>query len=349
MNVRDIIENMTTEEVCYILEELGSAPPKEARDGLLFQTVCHCGAKHKLHYRYDNKSFFCYSECGSISNIFNLVMEVKCISFGEAYRYITKLLGISSNVSMSYGFKEEKIDNSFFNKFHVKETVVEELELRDEKVLNNFWDIIHQSWLDDGISIETMKRFNIKFDLLSNAIIIPHYDINGRLIGIRARNLNQNVVDAGMKYIPITYNGILYNYPTSLNLFGLNQNKENIKKYKKAIIGESEKFVMQHVTMYEDSVAVALNGSSLSEYQIKMLLDLGVESIVLALDKEFENEEEEERYKAKINRSFLTKLLPYFTVEIIWDRFGLLELKDAPTDKGKEIFEKLYKERIIVS
>ena len=39
------------------------------------------------------------------------------------------------------------------------------------------------------------------------------------------------------------------------------------------------------------------------------------------------------------------KFAPYCKVTIIWDRENLLNIKDSPFDKGKEIFERLYKER----
>ena len=38
----------------------------------------------------------------------------------------------------------------------------------------------------------------------------------------------------------------------------------------------------------------------------------------------------------------------YFTVNIVIDFYNLLDLKDAPCDKGKEVFETLLKEKITI-
>lgn len=354
MKAKDIIDILTDEDVVTIMAELGSAHPRPVRDGLLFQTICHneYGGKFKLHYHSESKTFFCYTECGSIGNIFNLVMHVKDCEFNQSYKIVCEILGITMSSMLKYGFDEDKVDNSFIEKFNIKDDdEIYPLIIRDDIVLKRFWDIYHYSWIKDYIHPQIMKMFNIKFDISNNRIIIPHYDIDNNLIGIRARNLNQDIVDSGKKYMPIVIDNILYNYPTSMNLFGLNINKNAIKKYKKIIIGESEKFVMQHKTFYgDDSIAVALNGSFLSKYQISLIRDLGVETIILALDKEFENigDSLETEYKKKINNVFISNLAQYFTLEILWDINNKIGYKDAPTDRGKQIFEDLYRDRIIL-
>jgi len=351
MNAKEVLEIITTEDIINIMYELGSGTPRKVGDGYLFQSICHNGpgeGKYKLHYHEKSKTFFCYTHCGNLSNIFNLAMEVLDCSFVEAFKYVCDKLSLQISNTLKYGFDEDKVDNSFIRKFKIEEEERLEVIIRNPKVLNRYWDLYHHTWIKDHISVEVMKMFNIKFDISENRIIIPHYNIDGNLIGIRARHLDSHMIEAGRKYMPITIDEILYNYPTSMNLFGLNMNKDNIKKYKKIIIGESEKFVMQHRSFYDDSIAAALNGSSLSKFQIQTLRDLGVESVILALDKEFQNEKEEELYKAKINKSFVAKLQQYFTLEIIWDTENLLDFKDSPLDKGKEVWEKLYVKRIIL-
>ena len=52
-------------------------------------------------------------------------------------------------------------------------------------------------------------------------------------------------------------------------MYGLNVNKDNIKKYKYAIVFEGEKSVLKMGSWYEDSTAVAMNGSNFSEYQLE--------------------------------------------------------------------------------
>ena len=84
-----------------------------------------------------------------------------------------------------------------------------------------------------------MKQYNIKYSIEQNKIIIPHYDINNNLIGIRGRALNEEDLSIG-KYMPVQIEGTIYSHPLMYNLYGLNIVKDNIKKYKMAIVAESE-------------------------------------------------------------------------------------------------------------
>ena len=348
MSPKEIIEMLTDEDVINIFSELTSQQPKKHKSGLIFLTdICHGGDSFKLYYYSKSKTFHCFSGCNKNYSVFDLVKKALNCEFPQAFHYVCSKLGISVS-SFQTGFQERKVDNSFINRFKKQQKQVIEIEKRDPKILDSFFNMCHQSWIDDYISIETMFKFNIKFDIERYRIIIPHYDINNDLIGIRCRNLKPELVEQGKKYMPIVVNEVMYNYPTSMNLYGINMNKENIKKYKKVIILESEKGVLQHGTFYDNSIAVAISGSSLHSYQIEMLRNLGVEEVILGLDKEFTNEIEEEEYKERIRRSFVHQLAPYFNVSIIWDTENKLEHKMSPTDKGKETFEELYKNRAMI-
>ena len=71
--------------------------------------------------------------------------------------------------------------------------------------------------------------------------------------------------------------------------------------------------------------------------------------IVVALDKEYEDWRDS---KAKKYREKLEKLCKKYknqaTFSYIWDYDNLLEEKDSPFDKGKEVFEELYRNRVRV-
>lgn len=62
MSAKDVIDKMCDEDVINILLDLGSEEPILARDGMLFNTVCHNHngkGKKKLHYHYESKTFYC--------------------------------------------------------------------------------------------------------------------------------------------------------------------------------------------------------------------------------------------------------------------------------------------------
>ena len=196
----------------------------------------------------------------------------------------------------------------------------------------------------------TQKKFNIHFDIVHQAVIIPQLNEDGQLVGIRRRALNQFDIEREGKYKPIFANGRWYDADTSTILYGLFKNKENIAKSKKAIIFEAEKSVMQLDTFYNGSApAVALYGSNMSDYQADLLRKLGVEELIVALDKEYQDERSYRTYLKVLVKKF-QKFQSFFTITFILDDFNssLLGYKDSPSDHGKETFEKLLRRRIIL-
>lgn len=89
----------------------------------------------------------------------------------------------------------------------------------------------------------------------------------------------------------------------------------------------------------------------MSHIQRQLLLDLGVETVVIALDKENTDSLESPETKSyfKKLRKLTALLLPYFQVELLlcWD--DRLPFKASPIDQGKVIFEQLMSERQTVT
>ena len=150
--------------------------------------------------------------------------------------------------------------------------------------------------------------------------------------------------------MPLFYGDNCYSHALGSSLYGLNISKDNIKKYKKCIVFESEKSCLKYESLYPGkNISVSICGSSLSNTPKKILLDLGVQEIVLALDRQYENEDSEEGrdWKNKIIKN-LKGLTDYCKVSYIWDNDEdrLLEYKDSPIDKDKKTFQILLSNRI---
>jgi hypothetical protein len=111
-----------------------------------------------------------------------------------------------------------------------------------------------------------------------------------------------------------------------------------------AIVAEGEKAALQSQTMFgkENNLCVAACGSNFSFYQFQILQKLGVEKILIAFDKEGENWNKQIFYYEKLKKMCM-KYNKQCTIGFIWDTHNLLNLKDSPFDKGKDIFLKLYK------
>lgn len=175
--------------------------------------------------------------------------------------------------------------------------------------------------------------------------------MNNRLIGIRSRATDEIEIDMFGKYTPFMWQGKMFNHPLSQNLYGLNNNKEAIQTKKKVMLVESEKGVLQTDSMFkEDNFTLALCGNNLSDSQRDLILSLGVQEVIIALDRQYKEVGDVEyiKWAKHIRERIVSKLAPFVRVYIIWDTEGLLKYKDSPTDVSKDILLKLMKNKIYV-
>ena len=129
----------------------------------------------------------------------------------------------------------------------------------------------------------------------------------------------------------------------------LNNSKENIKMLKKVFIFEGEKSCLLYQSYFgvDNDLSVAVCGSSLINYQIDLLLSLGVEEVIIAFDKQFKEVGDEE-WKAwtkklkDIHKKYGSKV----QITYMFDKNNYLGYKDSPIDCGKEIFLKMFEERV---
>lgn len=346
INANDLIDVLNEDDIIKLMRELGSDDFKEFGEGYIFRSVCHDSDSYKLHYYIHSKRFYCF-RCAKQMSVYDLIIKVNNCEFKDAFRLLKNIVNGYNRTIIGFGINTRK-------QASLDEIIAEPLPQVKKKYLYEvFKNKPIKEWEKDNINYKATKKFKIRKDDVKNRIIIPHFNINNELIGIRVRHLNPIDMQTKGKYIPLFYDGIGYNFPISQNLYGLNVSKENIKKYKKCVIGESEKFVMQYESYYPDNnLAVSMCGSNLSGTQKKMLIEIGVQEIVLCLDRQYEKEDSEE---AEIWRNKIYKmtedLLPYCRVSYTWDKDDnqLLEYKDAPTDVNKNVFEYLIQHRVFIN
>lgn len=356
---KDLIkESLILDDIRAILRDLGSEEPiLDDKGNLIAQTICHHGSKFKLYYYPDSRMFHCYTDCGDSFDIYELVIRSKrsvgiTISFPQAVRYVANIsnLLLFENDELEQ-FKEQKIDDwGWLSKFTQKEKKFRNPGAISENILEMFCYRPHELWIKDNISPESMKKFEISYWGKENKIIIPHRDICGDLIGIRGRNLNEEELAAGRKYMPITVEGKTLKHNLGDTLYGLYQNKDAIVRSGRLFLVESEKSVLQIETMYPDyNYALAVCGSNLTDHQCEIIKSLGVDRCYIAFDKEYIDHKSKRAllYYEKLCK-LAEKLNPYMSVYLIMDRQNLLQEKDSPSDRGKEIFEKLLDDKIEV-
>lgn len=271
--------------------------------------------------------FYCFS-CGKGGDIIDWMRTYEGLSWEAAVEKLSKLTGTE--------IKEYKQCESLnvFKKIKALTERKEKKKVRvylDAESYEKYSDELPQEWLDEGISAEAMKRFNIRVDKSSNRIVYPVYDADYRYICPKGRTRYVNYKEMGLnKYINYSKIG------TTDFFVGMKENHEAIAKHNKIIVFEGIKSVMKAYDWGYD-YCVAAETSMLNEDQVKLLLKLGVKEVTIAFDSDVDIK--------KITES--TRMLRRFTtVYVIRDRNHLLKEKEAPVDEGKDVFEQLMRERI---
>lgn len=268
-------------------------------------------------------------------DIFNLIRDIKNISFVESLKLCHKVLGM--HFSCTYT-KPKSHPLDFMRKItkrreHRRQYDGDQLKIYDEDyLLKGMFNVVSLHLLKEGIIPTIQQEFNIHMSYDLNRIIIPHYhwEYHDELVGFNGRTLDEDY-DESMtpKYflMPVGYN-------KRHNLYGLSNNIDFIKEKGVVILLESEKAVLQLASMgYRLGVAVCSH--DLTPEQAQILKSLQVE-VIIAFDKDVDDE----------NYLTTAKLLKSFVpVSRLRDIHDLLGAKDSPTDKGKKVFDYLLKRK----
>lgn len=345
-------EELTLEDIYSLLEYIG-AEPRDEGDALVCKTICHNGNSHKLYY-YDNTQLFkCYSgDCGSF-DIFELISKIKNIDLNTSIYYVVNYFNLQHRLdeveenSMSEDWKLFKRWNNLDDSFSSNDKIV--LNEIEKNILDFYPQPACHDWTDEFITKEVMDYMNIRYNPLNGSLLIPHYDENGRMIGIRERTLVKEDEVYG-KYHPARIDGKQRNHPLGFNLYGLDKAKDRIGEIGVAIVGESEKFVLQSMSYLgvKNNISVGMCGSTLSNYQFNLLLDAGAKEICIAVDRDFKELYDDEYFKVlKKMEKMYQKYSPSCNISFMFDTKGLTGYKMSPTDCGRNIFMDLWRERLV--
>ena len=311
-------------------------------------TVCHNEdidtASWKLYYYKNTHIFYCYTNCLSMS-IFKFLKqfyETRNYTY-DWYQDIYKVILDCSNYRNNFESGRSPY-KSIRNNYAVTE--VQKLPTYPEGILKCFTKRYPSEWLQEGISRQAMDKYNILYSIPQNKIIIPHYNVDGELVGIRGRALNEWEVENVGKYMPVQIENKWYSHPLSLNLYGLNLSKENIKKEGICFLFEAEKSCLLMENFKRPNCSAAVCGSQFNKFALKLLLKTcRPQEIIICFDKEEKPGSED--YFNKLY-SIGKKYSPYADFSFIYDREKLLQMKDSPVDRGEKTFEQLLKRRVKV-
>ena len=262
----ELKQQLTAQDIIKIIYDLvGAEPVHEDGKQIIFPSfdihIDFENHKKKLYYYIESHSFYCYtaSESYDIYSLIDTAMGLRGEDwdFVRCLKYVCSVCGIS-NVNykqrqdtrykwksdlMQYVNKRQKIENTVY----------------DKSLLKVLDDKYYTGWVDEGISVETMEKFGIKWYNRLQQIVIPVHDELGQLIGSHCRNLNPQLVESGHKYdILRLLNGTELKFNTRNVLYGLNVNKEHIKNRHVVFLFEAPKSVLQCENIFKQNTAVAM-------------------------------------------------------------------------------------------
>ena len=308
----------------------------------------------KLYFYKDSQIYFGYTSSRSY-DIISLVqtrlslLKQPC-SFLDACQFILDTTNISPD-SISRVKKEGHVyDWSNLERFVRVRKYGNQLSEYNRNIIDTLPPLYPQAWIDEGISEETMDKYQIRYYERCNQTVIPCFDDEARLVGVRVRNWDKDRVEQA-KYMPlVTLDGQCYKFNTNQVFYGINYNKPEIERTGKVIIVESEKAVMKLDTyMGRHNIALGMYGSNLGIQRRNQLLKMGVNTVSYVVDNDFIGQDDAffEQWREKIQH-FIKLWDGFCRVEIVWDNLGLLGPKENATDRTKEVWEQLWENREII-
>ena len=278
--------------------------------------------------RRDPPFFYDYSS-GLGGNVYSFTKSYFNCSGREAVEILKKYAGVDGEVLLPRGkmsatsvckrFSPQKPTQKKAKATILKDNHMEQYEKRDDKLL---------IWEQEGISRASLDKFQVFYDGFSDRLVYPIKNLEGKIVNVGGRTLDPQWKEKKMrKYC------YFYPWGTIETIYGLSDNIESIKKEREIILFEGCKSVL-----LADSWGIhncgAILTSHLSKNQVKILARLGCR-VVFALDKDVDIHSDRH----------INQLSRYVVVEYLSDKDGLLGEKDAPVDKGLDVFNNLYNNR----
>ena len=299
-------------------EYFGNCPFHDERTGS-FSVTPHKGV------------YYCFG-CKKGGDIIDFCQDYLNMTYEQAINYLGSEVGISTvktKISPTVRYLRKS------TRKRKNKQIPEPHKILDKSVLSDFERRKITKWIEEGIPQSIMDYYMVMYDKESNRIVYPVFDNSGNLINVKGRTLFDNYKD--------------YNIPKYMNYYPVGDldyfqafcfKKKILDRSKEVIIFESLKSAMK-LDSFGIYNSISSETSQINIFQVRELVQLHCD-VVIAFDSDVSLEE--------IKKKDTIQLLCHFTnVYVVYDSNGLLggkTEKNSPVDKGKEIWEELYKQRI---
>lgn len=272
------------------------------------------------------------------SDILTLVQYNKQSNFTDAIKYLHNILGLKykayTPAKKTSVEEEDKVSiwlpdmEDITDEFYKNNPI----HALDEQKLKSYEPRIYEDWYrNDGVMPWTRKKFGLAYSYEKKRVIIPlRYWATGELIGINMRTVVEYYDVFGIKKYIITPG-----YPKHLNLYGLYENMEAIKKTGYVVVYEAEKSVLKRDSR-NDPTGVALSGHAMSYEQVRILMGLNVD-IIISMDKDIDIN----TVRAMCEHFYKIRNV-YYTLDTI----DILGEKDSVADANNKNFAYLMEHKI---
>lgn len=275
--------------------------------------------------------FFCFS-CHVGGTIINWMETFEKLNFGQAVEKLSNITGTELKVTK----QSETV--RFYKKIksisEVTKTQNIVRHMLSDDYMCQFDKEVPKEWEEEGISPEVMDEYGIRVDHGSNRIVYPIYDADDRLVGAKGRTRYTRYKELNIQKYQF------YNKIGTTDFFvGMHENKQKILEANEVIIFEGIKSGMKLTTFEDKRNWLAAETSYLNDEQVKILLKMQIKNVVIAFDKDVTLD--------KIKKC-TEKLRKFTNVFAVIDKRKLLDEKMSPVDKGREVWDILYKERTLI-
>ena len=284
---------------------------KLTKAGTNFRGICpfHSEKSPSFFVSPGRQMWHCFG-CGAGSSIFDFVMKIEGVEFGDALRILANRAGVQlkrENIQLrterqrlyeicelAARFFEKQLDASAIGreaKAYVLKRGITEESIKTWRIgyspdtWNGLSDFLigqgyqRQEIVKAGLAIEKEQNKNDSYDRFRGRIMFPVFDVNSQVVGFGGRVFKDADNKEVAKYIN-TPQTLLYD--KSGVLYGLNNAKLAIRKKNQCVVTEGyTDVIMCHQAGFENTVAAS--GTALTHQHLIMLKRYS-DHLVLAFD-----------------------------------------------------------------